>query len=107
MLSHAEKNIYIDSAKLSYAKLKYRENPKGLHLTMLKLLVPQSILRLDGISPTDRRGCVGIPKIINRVISCELDTNYPTYNSSIVSKKKGIFLVFCSICHCKSQEEWR
>jgi hypothetical protein len=50
--------------------MRYRLKPADLHREILKLLIPEEILRLDGVSAVGKRGCVAIPSnITNAVLS--------------------------------------
>ncbi|XP_034239386.1 uncharacterized protein LOC117644226 [Thrips palmi] len=69
-------NVFINSEKLSIALLKYRRKPAKLHQAVLKLALPEKILRLDGISRTGKKGCVGISSDITESITLYVSAVY-------------------------------
>lgn len=60
---------FCDVGALGILRLRYRRQPKVLHLECYKLLIPDELLRTDGISATGKRGCVTFPARLNETIT--------------------------------------
>ncbi|XP_034255451.1 uncharacterized protein LOC117653712 [Thrips palmi] len=75
--------IFVDQGKFNLNKQKYALRPACFHRALLKLAVPENILRLDGVSCHSKRGCIGLNRKIQEAIVLAVNTQYQKAGGSI------------------------